>query len=48
MRPLADGTLPPKGSAYWVALQQFEAAAQVLNLNEGMADFLRQTKREQR
>ncbi len=46
MRPLADGTLPPQGSAYWVALQQFEDAAQVLNLNEGMADFLRHPKRE--
>jgi glutamate dehydrogenase (NAD(P)+) len=46
MRPLADGTLPPKGSAYWVALKQFEDAAAVLQLDEGMADFLRHSKRE--
>ena len=46
MKPLADGTLPPEDSAYWVALKQFEDAAEVLHLDEGMADFLRQCKRE--
>jgi glutamate dehydrogenase (NAD(P)+) len=46
MRPLADGTLPPEGSAYHVALTQFEQAAAVLNLDGGMADFLRHPKRE--
>ena len=46
MKPLADGTIPPEGSAYWVALTQFEDAARVLNLDEGMADFLRHPKRE--
>ena len=46
MKPLADGTLPPKGSAYHVALTQFEQAAAVLSLDEGMADFLRHPKRE--
>jgi len=46
MKPLADGTLPPESSAYWVALQQFEEAAAVLKLDEGMADFLRHPKRE--
>jgi glutamate dehydrogenase (NAD(P)+) len=46
MKPLSDGTIPPEGSAYWVALTQFEDAARVLNLDEGMADFLRQPKRE--
>jgi glutamate dehydrogenase (NAD(P)+) len=46
MKPLADGTIPPEGSAYWVALMQFEDAARVLNLDEGMGDFLRQPKRE--
>lgn len=48
MRPLADGTLPPEGSPYWIALKQFEDAAQVLELDQGMFDFLRQTKRELR
>lgn len=48
MRPLADGTLPPEGSPYWIALKQFEDAARVLNLDEGTANFLRQTKRELR
>lgn len=46
MRPLSDGTLPAEGTAYWVALQQFEQAAEVLRLDPGMADFLRHTKRE--
>ena len=46
MRPLADGTLPPEGSAYWVALKQFEDAAAVLHLDQGMADFLRHCQRE--
>ncbi len=46
MKPLADGTLPPETSAYWVALKQFEEAARVLQLDEGTADFLRHTKRE--
>ncbi len=46
MKPLADGTLPPEGSAFWVALKQFEEAAVVLHLDEGMADFLRHPKRE--
>ncbi len=46
MNPLADGTIPPEGSAYWVALTQFEDAARVLNLDEGMANFLRHPKRE--
>ncbi len=48
MQPLADGTLPPEGSPYWIALKQFEDAAQVLELDEGMSNFLRQTKRELR
>ena len=46
MKPLADGTLPPETSAYWVALKQFEEAAAVLKLDEGTADFLRHPKRE--
>ncbi len=46
MKPLSDGTVPPEGSAFWVALKQFEIAAQVLNLDDGMADFLRHPKRE--
>jgi glutamate dehydrogenase (NAD(P)+) len=46
MKPLADGTIPPEGSAYWVALTQFEDAARVLNLDEDMANFLRHPKRE--
>lgn len=46
MKPLADGTLPPETSAYWVALKQFEEAAAVLKLDEGMANLLRHTKRE--
>jgi glutamate dehydrogenase (NAD(P)+) len=46
MKPLADGTLPPQTSAYWVALQQFEEAAAVLKLEEGMANYLRHPKRE--
>ncbi len=46
MKPLADGTLPPEGSPYWVALHQFNDAADVLNLDDGMADLLRHTKRE--
>jgi glutamate dehydrogenase (NAD(P)+) len=46
MKPLADGTLPPETSAYWVALKQFEQAAAVLKLDEGTANFLRHPKRE--
>jgi glutamate dehydrogenase (NAD(P)+) len=46
MKPLADGTLPPETSAYWVALQQFEEAVAVLKLEEGMANYLRHPKRE--
>ena len=46
MKPLADGTTPPKDSSYWVALQQFDDAAAVLNLDDDMADLLRHTKRE--
>jgi glutamate dehydrogenase (NAD(P)+) len=46
MKPLADGTVPPEGSAFWVALKQFDEAADVLNLDEGMRDFLRHPKRE--
>ena len=46
MKPLADGTTPPKDSSYWVALQQFDEAAGVLGLEEDMADLLRHTKRE--
>ncbi|MBI4771443.1 MAG: Glu/Leu/Phe/Val dehydrogenase, partial [Chloroflexi bacterium] len=46
MQPLADGTLPPEGSAYRMALEQFAAAAAVLKLDEGMANFLRHPKRE--
>jgi glutamate dehydrogenase (NAD(P)+) len=46
MKPLADGTVPPEGSAFWVALRQFDEAADVLNLDEGMRDFLRHPKRE--
>ena len=46
MRPLADGTTPPKDSSYWVALQQFDEAAAVLGLEEDMAGILRHTKRE--
>ena len=46
MQPLADGTIPEVGSPYWVALKQFEDAAQVLNLDEGTASFLRHPKRE--
>jgi glutamate dehydrogenase (NAD(P)+) len=48
MKPLADGSLPPEGSPYWIALKQFDDAAGVLELEDGMADFLRQTKRELR
>ena len=46
MKPLADGTTPPKDSSYWVALQQFDEAAAVLGLEEDMGDLLRHTKRE--
>jgi len=46
MKPLADGTLPHEGSPYWVALKQFEEAASVLGLDEGMSNFLRHPKRE--
>jgi glutamate dehydrogenase (NAD(P)+) len=46
MKPLADGTIPPKDSAYWVALTQFDEAAAVLGLEEDIANLLRHTKRE--
>ncbi|MHB9026595.1 MAG: Glu/Leu/Phe/Val family dehydrogenase [Armatimonadota bacterium] len=46
MRPLADGTLPPKGSIYYSALQQFERAAALVELEEGMANFIRHPRRE--
>ena len=46
MKPLADGTLPPEGSPYWIALQQFDDASNVLKLDESMSDFLRHPKRE--
>ena len=46
MKPLADGTLPPEGSPYWVALKQFEDAASFLALDEGMKNYLRHPKRE--
>lgn len=46
MKPLADGTLPPEGSPYWVALKQFEDASSFLALDEGMKNYLRHPKRE--
>jgi glutamate dehydrogenase (NAD(P)+) len=46
MKTLADGTLPEKDSAYWVALKQFDEAANILELEEGMRDFLRHPQRE--
>ena len=46
MKPLSDGTLPPEGSVYWVALKQFDEAADILNLDDGMRDLLRHPKRE--
>ncbi|MBN1888396.1 MAG: Glu/Leu/Phe/Val dehydrogenase [Thermoflexales bacterium] len=46
MKPLADGTLPHEGSTYWIALDQFETAATVLGLDQGMIDFLRHPRRE--
>lgn len=46
MKPLADGTLPPEVSPYWVALKQFEDAASVLELDEGLRNYLRHPKRE--
>jgi glutamate dehydrogenase (NAD(P)+) len=46
MKPLADGTTPPKNSSYWVALTQFDEAAAVLGLDEDVANLLRHTKRE--
>ncbi|MHB9131524.1 MAG: Glu/Leu/Phe/Val family dehydrogenase [Armatimonadota bacterium] len=46
MQPLADGTLPPKDSAYYFALQQFDQAAAILKLDAGMANFLRHPRRE--
>jgi glutamate dehydrogenase (NAD(P)+) len=46
MKPLADGTTPPRNSPYWVALTQFDEAAAVLGLDEDLANLLRHTKRE--
>ena len=46
MRPLADGTIPPDGSSHWVALKQFDDASKVLQLDDGICDFLRHSKRE--
>jgi glutamate dehydrogenase (NAD(P)+) len=46
MKPLADGTLPQEGSTYWIALDQFDTAAAVLGLDQGMIDFLRHPRRE--
>jgi glutamate dehydrogenase (NAD(P)+) len=46
MKPLADGTIPPEGSAYRVALEQFEDAVRILKLDDGMCEFLRHPKRE--
>jgi len=46
MRPLADGTIPAKGSAYYIALQQFDHASSILGLDEGMTNLLRHPRRE--
>ncbi len=46
MKPLSDGTIPPEGSVYWIALKQFDEASKILNLDEGMCDLLRHPKRE--
>lgn len=46
MKPLSDGTIPPKGSVYWIALKQFDEAADILKLDDGMRDLLRHPKRE--
>jgi glutamate dehydrogenase (NAD(P)+) len=46
MNPLADGSLPERRTPFWVALQQFDDAADVLGLNDGMRSFLRHPKRE--
>ncbi|HEY43059.1 MAG TPA: Glu/Leu/Phe/Val dehydrogenase [Anaerolineae bacterium] len=46
MKPLSDGTIPPEGSVYWIALKQFDEAADILNLDDGMRDLLRHPKRE--
>jgi glutamate dehydrogenase (NAD(P)+) len=46
VRPLADGTIPPKESIFYTALQQFEQAASIIDLDRGMCDFLRHPRRE--
>jgi len=46
VRPLADGTIPPQGSIYYTSLQQFELAASIIGLDEGLQNFLRHPRRE--
>jgi glutamate dehydrogenase (NAD(P)+) len=46
LRPLADGTMPSPGTPYAIALQQFEQAADLIGLDQGMRDFLRHPRRE--
>ena len=46
IRPLADGSVPPRESAYYMALQQFDQAAAILNLDPDMAEFMRHPRRE--
>ena len=46
MRPLADGTAPRRGSVYYTALQQFDQAAAILQLDAGLANLLRHPRRE--
>ena len=46
VRPLADGTMPPKESIFYTALQQFEQAASIIDLDRGMREFLRHPRRE--
>jgi len=46
VRPLADGTVPPRGTIYYTSLQQFEQAASIIGLDDGMRNFLRHPRRE--
>ena len=46
VRPLADGSVPPRESTYYMALQQFDHAAGILGLDADMAEFLRHPRRE--
>jgi len=46
VRPLADGTVPPRGSIYYTSLQQFDLAASFIGMDEGLQNFIRHPRRE--